>query len=86
MPYGGGTGLVGGQILHQGPAPILLSLERMKAIREVHPRENVLVAEAGAILADVQAAAEAADRLFPLTLAARARRGSADFCPPMPAA
>ncbi len=32
-------------------------------------RENVLIAEAGAILADVQAAAEAAGRLFPLSLA-----------------
>ncbi len=35
----------------------------------VYPRENVLVAEAGAILADVQAAAEEAGRLFPLSLA-----------------
>ena len=34
------------------------------------PEENVLIAEAGVILADVQAAAEAADRLFPLSLAA----------------
>ncbi|MDV4143804.1 FAD-binding oxidoreductase [Shimia sp. FJ5] len=70
VPYGGGTGLVGGQIMPEGPAPLILSLERMNRIRAVHPLENVLVAEAGAILADVQAAAEAADRLFPLSLAA----------------
>ncbi len=69
VPYGGGTGLVGGQVLSDGPAPILLSLERMTAIRDVLPRENVLVAEAGAILTDVQDAAEAVDRLFPLSLA-----------------
>ncbi|WP_282092683.1 FAD-binding oxidoreductase [Epibacterium ulvae] len=70
VPYGGGTGLVGGQVSSEGPLPLLLSLERMKAIRAIYPQENVLIAEAGAILADVQAAAEGADRLFPLSLAA----------------
>ncbi len=69
VPYGGGTGLVGGQILSDGPAPVVLSLERMTAIREVLPGENVLVAEAGAILQSVQEAAANADRLFPLSLA-----------------
>ncbi|WP_127114148.1 FAD-binding oxidoreductase [Shimia sediminis] len=70
VPYGGGTGLVGGQIKYQGAIPLVLSLERMKAIRAVHPLENVIVAEAGAILADIQTAAEEVDRLFPLSLAA----------------
>lgn len=69
VPMGGGTGLVGGQIMAVGPAPLILSLERMTAIRAILPRENVLIAEAGAILADVQAAAEEAGRLFPLSLA-----------------
>ncbi|MGB5557929.1 MAG: FAD-binding oxidoreductase [Paracoccaceae bacterium] len=69
IPYGGGTGLVGGQLLPDGPAPIILSLERMTEIRAVHSAENVIVAEAGAVLHDVQLAAEAADRLFPLWLA-----------------
>lgn len=71
VPYGGGTGLVGGQVMADGPAPLLVSLERMSAIRAVYPTENILIAEAGAILADVQAAAEEADRLFPLALAAQ---------------
>ena len=70
IPYGGGTGLVGGQIATDGPAPLILSLERMNRVRDVFPEENVLIAEAGVILADVQAAADAADRLFPLSLAA----------------
>ena len=70
VPYGGGTGLVGGQVAPDGPAPLILSLERMNAIRSVHPEENVLIAEAGTILADVQAAAQNVDRLFPLSLAA----------------
>ena len=70
IPYGGGTGLVGGQVAEDGPRPLILSLERMNAIRAVYPEENVLIAEAGAILADVQAAAQAENRLFPLSLAA----------------
>ncbi|MDD7971810.1 FAD-binding oxidoreductase [Roseinatronobacter alkalisoli] len=69
VPYGGGTGLVGGQVAADGASPLVLSLERMRNIRAVHPAENVLIAEAGAILADVQKAAEDAGRLFPLSLA-----------------
>ena len=70
VPYGGGTGLVGGQIAQDGPARLILSLERMNKVRDVYPDENVIVVEAGVILADVQAAADAVDRLFPLSLAA----------------
>ena len=69
VPYGGGTGLVGGQVLPEGPAPVILSLERMAQIRGIYPIENVIVAEAGAILKSVQEAAESADRIFPLSLA-----------------
>ena len=69
VPYGGGTGLVGGQVVTDGPPPILLSLERMARVRAVYPDEGILIAEAGAILADVQAAAAAHDLLFPLALA-----------------
>ena len=71
VPYGGGTGLVGGQILARGPAPMLLSLERMRRIRGLWPEENVIAVEAGAILAEVHEAAAAAGRLFPLNIAAR---------------
>lgn len=69
VPYGGGTGLVGGQILEDGPKPVVLSLERMNRIREVFPSEDVIVVDAGAILANVQSAAADIDRLFPLSLA-----------------
>jgi FAD/FMN-containing dehydrogenase len=71
VPYGGGTGLVGGQVLPDGPAPVVLSLERMRAIRAIYPHENVMVVEAGAILSDIHEAAEQADRLFPLNIAAK---------------
>lgn len=71
IPYGGGTGLVGGQIAPRGEAqtPLILSLERMTQIRAVYPDENVLVAEAGVILANIQSAAADVGRLFPLSLA-----------------
>jgi FAD/FMN-containing dehydrogenase len=65
VPQGGNTGLVGGQIPLNGE--ILLSLERMNHIREVDGSH--LIAEAGAILANVQSAADAAGKYFPLSLA-----------------
>ena len=69
VPWGGGTGLVGGQVMTEGPIPLLLSLERMTALRGAFPAENALVVEAGMILADVQAEAAKIGRLFPLSLA-----------------
>ncbi|MDQ7070242.1 MAG: FAD-binding oxidoreductase [Rhodobacterales bacterium] len=72
VPYGGGTGLVGGQVMAKPqPVPIVLSLERMTKIRALYPDENVMIVEAGAILADVRAAAETVDRLFPLSIASQ---------------
>ena len=69
VPYAGGTGLVGGQLADQGPMPVVLSFERMNRIRDLDLVDEVIVAEAGCVLADVQAAARAAGRLFPLSLA-----------------
>ena len=69
VPLGGGTGLVGGQVMPGGPMPLILSLERMTALRGVWPEENVVIVEAGATLAAVQAAAVAAGGRFPLSLA-----------------
>ncbi len=71
VPYSGGTGLVGGQVMPDGGGAVLLSLERMAAVRAVYPDENVLIAEAGCILQDVHRAAEAVDRLYPLTIASK---------------
>lgn len=69
VPYGGGTGLVGGQIRPDGPPGVVLSLERMRAVRAVNPAENAMTLEAGAPLAAAQQAAAEAGRLFPLSLA-----------------
>lgn len=68
VPVSGRTGLVGGQVPREESQDVLLSLERMNKIREVDPVADVIVADGGAILADVQKAAEAHDRLFPLSL------------------
>lgn len=67
VPQGGNTGLVGGGVPESG---IALSLSRLKAIRHIDPVNNTMTVEAGCILADIQAAAEAEERLFPLSLAA----------------
>lgn len=67
VPQGGNTGLVGGQISHNGE--IVISLERLNRVRSVDPHGNTLIAEAGVTLAGVQKAAEEAGRLFPLSIA-----------------
>lgn len=69
IPFGGGTGLVGGQIAQDESVPVILSLARMTKIRDIFPSENLLVAEAGVTLQVVQEAAQTAQRLFPLSLA-----------------
>ena len=66
MPQGGNTGLVAGQT---PLGEILLSLERMKAVREVDALDDVMVVEAGATLAAARDAAAEAGRLFPLSIA-----------------
>ncbi len=68
VPQGGNTGLVGGQISHHGE--VVLSLTRLDRIREVDAVSDTMTCEAGVVLAKAQAAAAAADRLFPLSLAA----------------
>ncbi len=65
---GGGTGLVGGAVLPEG-LPLVLSLERMAALRGVWSGENVIAVEAGMTLDAVHQAAAGVDRMFPLALA-----------------
>jgi len=70
VPQGGNTGLVGGSIPFEAGAEIVLSLARMTKIRAVDPANDTITVEAGCLLVDVQAAAAAVDRLFPLSLGA----------------
>ena len=68
VPQGGNTGLVGAQIPYDGE--VLLSLARLNRIRSIDPEGHVVTVEAGAVLAEVQRAADDAELLFPLSLAA----------------
>lgn len=68
VPQGGNTGLVGGGVPDSGGDQIVLSLGRMRRVREVDPVADTLTVEAGTPLATVQSAAADAGRLFPLSL------------------
>jgi FAD/FMN-containing dehydrogenase len=70
FPQGGNTSVCGGSVPDASGNSILLNLARMNRIIEVNADNNSMTVEAGCILADVQEAALAADRLFPLTLGA----------------
>ena len=67
-PQGGNTGLVGGQIPVAEGRQIILSLQRLDAIRAVDPEGNTMTVEAGVTLLLAREAAQAAGRLFPLSL------------------
>jgi len=69
VAQGGNTGLVGGQIPDDSGDEIVLSLLRMKRIREIDALTDTMIVEAGLTLVEAQAAAEGVDRLFPLSLA-----------------
>jgi FAD/FMN-containing dehydrogenase len=71
VPQSGNTGLVGAQVPRASGAEIVLSLSRLNRIREIDTLSNTVTAEAGVILQTLQEAADAAGRLFPLSLAAQ---------------
>ncbi len=70
VPQGGNTGLVAGGVPIANTPQLILSLNRMNAIRSLDLAADCLVAEAGVPLATVQQAAKDADRLFPVSFAA----------------
>ncbi|AST32105.2 FAD-binding oxidoreductase [Ralstonia solanacearum] len=70
VPQGGNTGLCGGATPDSAGDAVVISLQRMQRVRAVDPINNTITVDAGCILASVQEAAAAADRLFPLSLAA----------------
>ena len=69
VPQGGNTGLVGGQIPFESGNEVVVSLARMSHVRDVDLDGNTMTVEAGLVLANAQAVAESAGRLFPLSLA-----------------
>ncbi len=69
QPQGGMTGLSGGAV-PVGPC-VVLSLERMRAIRELDRAAGTITVEAGVVLEAVQKAADAAELFFPLDIGGR---------------
>ncbi len=67
--HGGLTNLVGGTQTKAGE--VVVSLEKMNAIEEIDPKSRTLTVQAGAILENVQQAAEKAGLLFPLNFGAK---------------
>ena len=67
VAIGGNTGLVGGGVAEGG---VIISTERLNRIIEIDALNHTMTVEAGCILADIQAAAENENCLFPLSLGA----------------
>ncbi|WP_265500116.1 FAD-binding oxidoreductase [Paracoccus beibuensis] len=67
VPVSGNTGLNGGAM---GESAIMLSLDRMRRIREINARARTAVVEAGVVVAALDAAAEAEGLTFPLAFGA----------------
>jgi FAD/FMN-containing dehydrogenase len=70
VPQGGNTGLVVGSTPDDSGRQVVLSLQRMNAIREIDAANLAMTVEAGCVLQTAQQAAQAAGLLFPLSLAA----------------
>ncbi len=68
VPQGGNTGMCGGAVPSGDGDQIVLSLGRMRTIRDVDATGATITVDAGVVLVEVQAAAATAGRLFPLSL------------------
>ena len=68
VPQGGNTGYCGAATPDDSGTQLVLSLRRMRAVRRVDALNDSMVVEAGCLLAEVQQAAAAAGRFFPLSL------------------
>jgi len=71
VPLSGNTGLAGGGYVGEAGDSIILSLDRMNAIREINPKSRIAKVEAGVILANLHSAVDAHDLVFPLLFGAR---------------
>ena len=68
VPQGGNTGYCGGATPDESGRQVVVSLTRLNRIRRLDPLDYSIVAEAGCVLADLQRAADEAQRFFPLSL------------------
>ncbi len=74
VPQGGNTSYCGGATPDQSGLQLVIGLRKLNRIRQVDAANFTMTAEAGCTLGEVQRAAAAAQRFFPLEL------GSADSC------
>ena len=70
VPQGGNTGLVVGSTPDDSGSQLVLSLQRLHAVREIDAANLTITVEAGCVLQHLQEAALQAGFLFPLSLAA----------------
>jgi D-lactate dehydrogenase (cytochrome) len=68
VPVGGNTSYCGGATPSSDGSQIVLSLARLRRIRTLDTANYTMIAEAGCVLAEIQAAAASVDRLFPMSL------------------
>lgn len=68
VPQGGNTGLCGGAV--SSDHEVIVSTQRMRRSPVVLAQDDAMLADAGNSLATLKHAADAADRLFPLSLSA----------------
>ena len=68
VPQGGNTGYCGGATPDASSSQVLLSLSRLNRVRAIDADNYTMIAEAGCVLAALQAAAADADRYLPLSL------------------
>jgi FAD/FMN-containing dehydrogenase len=69
VPQGGHTGHAGGAVPDESGTQVVLSLERMVALREFDETGNTATVEAGMTLQQMRDIADRHDRLFPVSLA-----------------
>jgi FAD/FMN-containing dehydrogenase len=73
LPQGGNTSMSGGSVplaASEATPPVILNLSRLRRIRKVDALNHSLEADAGCTVADIQAAAEAVDRLYGVSFGA----------------
>jgi FAD/FMN-containing dehydrogenase len=71
IPYGGGTGVVAGQLSIRSAHAVIVSVERLNRVRSLSTEDFVMVAEAGCVLETIHAEAARHDMMFPLSMASK---------------
>ena len=70
LAQGGNTSLCGGSVPFPNECGVIINLERMRRIRDIDAANNSMTVDAGCVLAQVQDAAAAAGRFYPVSLGA----------------